>query len=120
MRRVIFHTILPAESDVMSEVLGVVLYEVTVDVEPALADAFETYMRRTHIPEIFAIGCFHTVRFDRASPTRFRTCYQASSRAELDRYLQQHTERFRADFATHFPSGAIAQREVWTVTEVWS
>ena len=96
------------------------LYEVTLDVEPALADALETYMRRTHIPEILATGCFYAARFDRASATRFRTCYQATSRAELDRYLQQHTERFRAHFAAHFPSGATAHREVWTVAEEWS
>ena len=96
-----------------------ILYEVTLQVEPALALTVEKYMRSRHIPEIYATGCFRQIRFDRASAARFRTCYQADSQADLDRYLQDHAPKFRADFQKDFPKGLRVTREVWTRQEVW-
>ncbi len=94
-------------------------YEVTVDVEPAMAAGFETYMRRTHIPEIAATECFIRIRFDRASETRFRTCYHARSEADLNRYLAEHADGLRGDFARRYPRGVAVTRETWTEQEVW-
>lgn len=90
-----------------------VRYEVTADVSPELVDQFLVYMRATHIPQIFATGCFASIAFDRATATRFRTRYEAAQRADLDRYLEQHTARYRADFAAHFPTGVTLARELW-------
>jgi hypothetical protein len=95
------------------------LYEVTLQVEPALAQKVENYMRGRHIPEIFATGCFRRIRFDRASPARFRTSYQADSQADLDRYLQDHAPKFRAEFHRDFPEGLRVTREVWMQQQVW-
>jgi len=94
-------------------------YEVTLDVEPPLSEVVETYMRRTHIPEIGATGCFLRIRFDRASDTRFRTCYHAETEAALNRYLADHAAAFRADFAKRFPNGVAATRETWEERETW-
>lgn len=96
-----------------------ILYEVTLQVEPVLAQKLEQYMRSRHIPEILATGCFRRIRFDRASPARFRTCYQAESRADLDRYLEGHAPRFRAEFQRDFPEGVTLTRETWIEQEVW-
>lgn len=96
-----------------------VSYEVNVDVEARLAEAFDRYMREQHIPEILATGCFTTIEFQRASPTRFRSCYRAAAQLDLDRYLAEHTARFREDFLRHFPEGAIPSREVWLLREAW-
>lgn len=95
-------------------------YEVTLDVSTADPAALEQYMRDRHIPQIFATGCFHEIRFDRASPTLFRTTYHAARQANLDRYLAEHAAHFRADFAAHFPDGVTALREVWTEVEDWT
>jgi hypothetical protein len=94
-------------------------YEVTLQVEPALAQTVENHMRSRHIPEIFATGCFRQIRFDRASPARFRTSYQADSQADLDRYLRDHAPRLRAELQRDFPRGLTVTREVWTQQEVW-
>lgn len=94
-----------------------IVYEVTVDVEAKLAEAFEQYMRGKHIPEILATGCFTAIHFEKASPTRFRTRYEAKGRADLDGYLSEHTARFREDFSAHFPAGCTARREVWEEVE---
>jgi hypothetical protein len=41
------------------------------------------------------------------------------TQADLDRYLEHHTEALRADFAAHFPEGVSLSREVWVTLERW-
>ena len=96
-----------------------VRYEVTVDVQPGQAEAFEAWMRRTHIPEVGITGCFLRIRFDRAGETRFRTCYHARNEADLNRYLAEHASGLREKFARRFPSGTTVTRETWTERQTW-
>ncbi|MDB4950959.1 MAG: hypothetical protein JWM27_3608 [Gemmatimonadetes bacterium] len=96
-----------------------VFYEVTLDVEPGLAAELEAYMRGRHIPQIFATGCFRTIRLDRAGEARFRTRYGAHTQADLDRYVAEHAPALREDFAAHFPAGLALSREVWSEAERW-
>ena len=96
-----------------------VTYEVTASVEPGSAESYEAFMRETHIPDVFATGCFRAVSFERASPGRYRIRYQAASQADLDRYLGEHTARLRADFLAHFPTGVTVARDVWTEIQRW-
>jgi uncharacterized protein DUF4286 len=96
-----------------------ILYEVTLQVDPSLAATVEEHMRVTHIPAIFATGCFQGIRFDRASPARFRTSYQAETQADLDLYLREYAPRFRAELQAEFPRGVTVMRETWTEREVW-
>ena len=97
-----------------------VLYEVTLQVEPQLAIAVEEYMRQRHIPDIFATGCFSRIRFSLAASNRFRTSYQADGQADLDRYVREYAPRFRAEFQTRFPDGVTLTRETWVQREIWS
>lgn len=97
-----------------------VTYEVVLEIEAAIADPLERYMRRRHIPEIFATGCFREVSFERASATRVRTRYVAADQADLDRYLKDHAERFRTDFQQHFPEGVNPSRQVWSRLQTWA
>ena len=96
-----------------------VLYEVTLDVDPPLAEQLTAYMRDDHIPGIYRTGCFRRISFQRASATRFRTSYHAASSTDLERYLTVHAEAFRADFRAHFPSGLRISRETWTEAAAW-
>jgi hypothetical protein len=96
-----------------------VVYEVTMDMEPAIAGRVERYMREKHIPEILATGCFASIELERGSDTRLRTRYAARTRSDVDRYLRDHSPRFRADTAAHFPTGLTASREVWSTVEHW-
>jgi hypothetical protein len=95
-------------------------YEVTLQVQPALATAVEQFMTESHIPDIFATGCFKLIRFSSASPGRFRTSYQTDSQADVDRYLRDFAPRMRAEFLERFPEGVAIVRETWTQREVWS
>lgn len=94
-------------------------YEVSVDVEPGLEAAFVRYMTERHIPEILATACFRAIRFETAGPGRYRTRYEAARREDLERYLSEHTEAFRKDFAAHFPEGCTPGRGTWQVLRSW-
>jgi hypothetical protein len=96
-----------------------ILYEVTVTPEAAIATAFETYMREKHIREVLDTGCFTSAQFAAAPAGKYRTSYSAATQEQLDRYLQLHASRLRDDFAAHFPSGMKVGRETWQVVEQW-
>src|ERR671913_907202 len=96
-----------------------IFYEVTLEVDPSLAAELEKYMRHQHIPAILRTGCFRHIHFDRASSTRFRTCYEAESAADLERYLRDHAPALRAEFLVEFPTGVQLTRERWHDLESW-
>jgi hypothetical protein len=96
-----------------------VTYEITTIVEPRLVEAYERYMRQVHIPDLLATGCFHGAALTRAGPGRYRVRYEAPGEADLDRYLATHASRLREDFASHFPEGVTASREVWVSIQSW-
>lgn len=96
-----------------------ILYEVTLEVQPAVARQVEEHMRSVHIPAIFATGCFRRIRFDQASPARFKTCCQAETQADLDRYLREHAPQLRSELLAEFPDRFTATREVWSEVETW-
>lgn len=98
---------------------GGVLYEVTLEPEAGLGEAVERYLMDRHIPEILATGCFRRIRLDQGADGRLRTTYEAATEADLDRYFREHTGRFRADFAAHFPQGVSVRREVWRARRAW-
>jgi hypothetical protein len=94
-------------------------YEVTLQAQPRLATNVEQFMVESHIPQIFSTGCFREIRFSCASPGGFRTAYQANTQTDLDRYVQDHAPRFRAEFLERFPEGVHITRETWVQREVW-
>lgn len=94
-------------------------YEVTLEVEAARAGEVAQYMRDVHIPDIFATGCFRTIRLERGSATRLRTTYLAARADDLDDYLREHAPVLRAAFQARFPAGIRLTRETWTEVAVW-
>jgi hypothetical protein len=96
-----------------------VTYEVTTTLDPGIIEAYERYMRETHIPDLLATGCFQGAVFTRSEPGRYRIRYQAASEADLERYLSAHAARLREDFTSHFPKGVTVSREVWVTIQSW-
>lgn len=90
-------------------------YEVTIHVEdPSLAEALERYMSDKHLGEVFATGCFRDAQFEQSAPDFYRSRYTVATQEELDRYLNEHAARLRADFLEHFPGGLRITRSVWS------
>lgn len=96
-----------------------VTYEVTAEVEPALAEPFERWLRERHVPDVLATGCFAGASLARSTPGRYRIRYEAHDRAALDRYLAEHAPRLRGDSRRAFPRGVTLGREEWDVLETW-
>ena len=96
-----------------------VAYEVTLEVEPELADVVYRELIEHHIPAILATGCFRAIRLEREEDGRIRTRYEAATRADLNRYLAEHTARFRAEFMSRFPTGVRPTRGFWREVEAW-
>jgi len=55
-----------------------VTYEITAIVEAKLVESYEDYMRRRHIPQVLASGCFRRAGFTRA--TRAAAAYATTRR----------------------------------------
>lgn len=94
---------------------GPILYEVRVSVSDDQAAAFERYMTETHIDEVVVTNCFISATFSKNAAGEYRTSYTSVDRSAFDRYLSEHAERLRADFAENFPSGISVEREEWSV-----
>lgn len=90
-------------------------YEVTIQLDdPSLANALESYMRDGHLAEVLATGCFLDGHFEQSAPGVYRTRYSVAAQEDLDRYVEEHAPRLRADFQEHFPSGLRVTRAVWS------
>ncbi len=96
-----------------------IAYEVALEVDLDLEDQIVEYFEHTHLPEMHATGCFVRISFEHLEPGRWRSRYECDSQAELDRYLADHADAMRADFARHFPVGATPSRQVWEITRTW-
>ena len=94
-------------------------YDVMLEIEPALAAEVVPYLRDVHIPEIFATGCFRTIRLERGAAGRLRATYLASRSDDLDHYLRVHAPALRTAFQARFPTGVRVARETWTEIAVW-
>ena len=97
-----------------------ITYEITATVDPGSTEAYEQFMRQRHIPDLLATGYFREAAFTRSAPGRYRVRYEASSHADLERYLAEHAPQLRADFAAHFPSGVTLSREIWATIQTWN
>jgi hypothetical protein len=97
-----------------------VFYEVSASVRDDLRPRYESYLRERHIREVLATGCFLGARLERATSGSFRVRYEAASRESVDRYLETHAARLRADVLAHFPDGIEWQRECWSALESFS
>ena len=96
-----------------------IIYEVTTDVEPASIPAYEAYMRDRHIPDVLSTGCFVRASIARSTQGRYRIRYVATSMDVLDRYLGEHSQQFRDDFAEHLGASVQVSREVWSELQHW-
>jgi hypothetical protein len=95
-------------------------YQVRLQTTPEQAARLEAYLRETHVPDVLATGCFLEARTERLEPTVYRNTYLAETRADLERYLEEHASRLRAEFALEFPAGVTLSREIWEEVERWT
>ena len=89
-----------------------VLYNVTIVLEPSITEDWKTWMMEVHIPDVMATGCFKEYKMSQVKDDRnpdqttFAVQYLCESHEVLDRYQKQyapklqveHTNRYKGKF----------------------
>lgn len=92
------------------------IYNVTINVEDSIREAWLHWLRETHIPEMLATGKFSDARVCRVvvaeetGGTTFAVQYKAQSREALVAYYQEDAPRLRADGVERFGDKCVAFR----------
>jgi hypothetical protein len=94
----------------------VILYEVRIEIDAVLADAYRTWLD-AHVREIVALPGFAGAAVfaeDATTTGRAGFCihYRLVDRAALDRYLMEHAPRMRAEGTARFGDRFSARRRV--------
>jgi hypothetical protein len=94
-----------------------VFYEVTLDVDAAIANDYRAWLNR-HTAELLALPGFLDARIfdllEPASPGRVGLCvqYTLRDRGAYDAYLRDHAERVRGDGVARFGDRFAASRRL--------
>ena len=105
-----------------SVILRMILYNVTVSIDPSIEADFKTYMREQHIPDVLNTGRFMEARFCRVhgeeeGGVTYATTYLAASQEELDTYQANEAKALQADFNQKWSGKFAAFRTLLTVVE---
>ena len=104
-----------------------VLYEVTLRVRPAIADAYGAWLD-AHVRELVALPGFLGAQVARVLPdddddaaaTVVYCCqYRLRDRAAFDAYLREHAPRMREDGLRRFGDGFTATRRVMALVAAY-
>lgn len=99
-----------------------ILYNVTVSIDPAIAEDWLTWMRSTHIPDVMATGCFIESRISRVQGEEeggvtYAITYLSPSQEKLDEYRDAHAPALQKDHADKFAGRFAAFRTFLHVIE---
>jgi len=84
------------------------IYNVTINVEADIRDAWLKWMQQTHIPEMLATGKFHEARICRVLVDEetggytYAVQYHTASKKLLEDYYREDAERMRKDGMDRF------------------
>jgi hypothetical protein len=99
-----------------------ILYNVTVSIDPAIADDWVNWMRSNHIPDVMATGCFVESRISRVhgeeeGGVTYAITYLSPSQEKMDEYQQQHAPVLQKDHAERYSGKFAAFRTILSVIE---
>lgn len=102
-----------------------ILYNVTVSIDPAVKDEWLNWMRSTHIPDVMATGHFKESRICRVHGEEeggetFAITYLCYSEEHYNTYQQEHAPRLQQDHITRFSGKFAAFRTLLSVIEEFS
>ena len=89
-----------------------ILYNVTIKILPAKAQAWLEWMQNTHIPQVMATGCFTQYRIakmlfleDEAEGLTFNIQYTCPDLQTYQTYQEQHAPKLQADHNQYYTPG---------------
>ncbi|OIR12096.1 hypothetical protein GALL_63470 [mine drainage metagenome] len=80
-----------------------IIYNVTIKVEPDIHEAWVDWMKTKHIPEIMNTGCFTKFQFvkvletDESDGFTYATQYYAATKEDYQKYIDQFAATLRQD-----------------------
>jgi hypothetical protein len=95
-----------------------ILYNVTVKVEPEIASDWLVWMKAEHIPEILETGCFtnaliwNLLEVDEAEGPTYAIQYFAENMEKYALYVKDHAPGFRQKFVEKWDNKCIVFRSV--------
>lgn len=94
-----------------------ILYNVTVTIDPQVETEWIAWMKETHIPEMMETGCFEEHKFLKliterpdVDGTTYAIQYFATDTGKIDLYLANHAPKLRQSHADRFGSQSAAFR----------
>lgn len=84
-----------------------IVYNVTVKLQPALSEEWLTWMKEVHIPDVMATGLFlehkmYRILLDEEDGDSFAIQYMAASMADLQEYQAKHAQRLQAEHKARY------------------
>lgn len=99
-----------------------ILYNVTVSIDPVIAEDWVNWMRSNHIPDVMATGCFVESRISRVhgeeeGGVTYAITYLSLNQEKMDEYQQQHAPLLQKDHAERYAGKFAAFRTILSVIE---
>ena len=98
-----------------------IIYNVTVKVQPAIAAEWLQWMQGEHMPEIMATGYFtasricHLLEMDESDGVTYSVQYTATDMSQYQRYIAEHAPALREKTMKAFGDRLIAFRTVMEI-----
>jgi hypothetical protein len=100
-----------------------IIYNVTIKVDAAIADAWLQWLQEEHLPEMMQTGCFSSSRVvrllevdDSEGPT-YAVQYGAESKADYNRYITRYATVLQKKSHDKWGNRVIAFRSVMQVVD---
>lgn len=100
-----------------------IVYNVTVKIDHAVADDWLAWMRREHIPEVIATGTFTSYKLlrivndEEADGMTYAVQYVCPSRKQFDTFVRSYAPDLQKKHRTRYNNSFIAIRTLMQVVE---
>jgi len=99
-----------------------ILYNVTVSIDPEVGDDWLQWMRTQHIPDVMATGCFLESRISRIHGEEegglsYSIMYLCSDQQKMDEYRDLHAPALQKDHTERYAGRFAAFRTFLSVIE---
>lgn len=95
-----------------------VIYNVTIKVDPVIQHEWLKWLREEHIPEILETGCFsnarifHLLEMEESDGITYAVQYEARDKSDYERYLSEFATSMRKKATDKWTNQFIAFRSV--------
>ena len=98
--------------------MSMVLYNVTIKVDPSIAREWINWLNEEHIPDILATGCFtnakvfHLLEQEESDGITYCVQYEALNKSDYEKYISTYATEMRKKATEKWNNQFIAFRSV--------